>query len=83
MELPGREDDMVTTVESLRFERMDEKTPLIVSSFEFQVPSLDNHFTELNALAVEVGSMLAGLMKYLRASAYKGTKFKSLAEDQT
>ncbi len=43
----------------------------------------DNHFVEINALAVEIGSMLAGLMKYLRSSGYKGTKFKSLANDQT
>jgi four helix bundle protein len=43
----------------------------------------DSHFTELNALAVEIGSMLAGLMKYLKASGYKGTKFKSLAQEQT
>jgi hypothetical protein len=32
---------------------------------------------------VEIGSMLAGLMKYLKASGYKGTKFKSLAQEQT
>ena len=34
-------------------------------------------FIELSALAAETGSMLAGLMKYLRASGYKGTKFKA------
>jgi four helix bundle protein len=43
----------------------------------------DNHFTELNALAVEIGSMLAGLMKYLKVSGYKGTKFKPLVQDET
>jgi len=34
-------------------------------------------FTELSALASETASILAGLMKYLRASGYKGTKFKT------
>ena len=37
----------------------------------------DGDFIELSALASETGSMLAGLMKYLRASGYKGTKFKA------
>ena len=37
------------------------------------------HFKELNALASETSRMLSGLMKYLRASGYKGTKFKSPA----
>ena len=37
----------------------------------------EDHFAELNALASETSRMLAGLMKYLRASGYKGTKFKS------
>ena len=37
----------------------------------------DDDFIELSALASETGSMLAGLMKYLRASGYKGTKFKA------
>jgi four helix bundle protein len=36
-----------------------------------------DHFSELNALASETSRMLSGLMKYLRASGYKGTKFKS------
>jgi four helix bundle protein len=36
----------------------------------------EHHFVELNALAMETSKMLAGLMKYLRASGYKGTKFK-------
>jgi four helix bundle protein len=35
------------------------------------------HFNELSALATETGSMVAGLMRYLRASGYKGTKFKA------
>lgn len=43
----------------------------------------DERFAELNALAIEIGSMLAGLMKYLRSSGYKGTKFKPLGEEQT
>jgi len=37
----------------------------------------EDHFIELSALASEIGSMLASLMKYLRASGYKGTKFKA------
>ena len=37
----------------------------------------EDAFIELSALASETGSMLAGLMKYLRASGYKGTKFKT------
>jgi four helix bundle protein len=35
-----------------------------------------DHLNEPNALAVEIASMLAGLMKYLKASGIKGTKFK-------
>lgn len=35
-------------------------------------------FLELNALAAEIGSMVGGLMKYLRSSGYKGTKFRTL-----
>lgn len=37
----------------------------------------EDHFIELSALASKIGSMLASLMKYLRASGYKGTKFKA------
>ena len=37
----------------------------------------EEHFNELNNLASETSRMLSGLMKYLRASGYKGTKFKS------
>ena len=37
----------------------------------------EDAFTELSALASETASMLAGLMKYLRTSGYKGTKFKT------
>ena len=37
----------------------------------------EDHFIELSALATETGSMIAGLIKYLRASGYKGTKFKT------
>ena len=33
-------------------------------------------FEELSELATETGSMVAGLMRYLRGSGYKGTKFK-------
>ena len=36
----------------------------------------EGDFIELSSLASETGSMVAGLMKYLRASGYKGTKFK-------
>jgi len=43
----------------------------------------EDHFHELNALASEVSRMLSGLMTYLRASGYKGTKFKSTAQDRT
>ena len=43
----------------------------------------DDHFSELNALASEISRMLSGLMTYLRASGYKGTKFKSTAQDRT
>jgi four helix bundle protein len=39
----------------------------------------DTDFTELNELAAETGKMAGGLMKYLRGSGYKGTKFKSVA----
>ena len=39
-----------------------------------------DHFIELNALATETGSMVAGLMKYLRVSGFKGTKFKTVAQ---
>jgi len=37
----------------------------------------EGHFNELNNLASETSRMLSGLMKYLRASGFKGTKFKS------
>jgi four helix bundle protein len=40
----------------------------------------EDHFMELNALAAETSRMVAGLMKYLRASGYKGTKFKTATE---
>ena len=43
----------------------------------------EDHFNELNALASEISRMLSGLMTYLRASGYKGTKFKSTAPDRT
>src|SRR6185503_12175500 len=36
----------------------------------------DDHFSELNALASDTSRMLSALMKYLRTSGYKGTKFK-------
>jgi four helix bundle protein len=34
-------------------------------------------FIELNALAAETARMVSGLMKYLRSSGFKGTKFKT------
>lgn len=40
----------------------------------------EGDFVELNALAAETGSMVGGLMKYLRGSGYKGTKFKTLGQ---
>src|SRR6267378_2666612 len=40
----------------------------------------EEHFNELSALATETGSMVAGLMRYLRASGYKGTKFKATTQ---
>lgn len=40
----------------------------------------ERDFVELNALAAETGSMVGGLMKYLRGSGYKGTKFKTVAK---
>ena len=43
----------------------------------------EQHFNELNDLASEISRMLSGLMKYLRTSEYRGTKFKSPALDQT
>ena len=43
----------------------------------------EDHLNELNALASEISRMLSGLMRYLRASGYKGTKFKSTAQDRT
>ena len=33
-------------------------------------------FNELSQLAAEIGQMIGGLMKYLRGSKYKGTKYK-------
>ena len=40
----------------------------------------DGDFRELNTLAAETGSMVGGLMKYLRSSGYKGNKFKTSAK---
>jgi four helix bundle protein len=40
----------------------------------------EGDFIELSALAAETGNMVGGLMKYLRGSGYKGTKFKTLAK---
>jgi four helix bundle protein len=34
-------------------------------------------FTEVSELAAETGRMVGGLMKYLRGSRYKGTKYKT------
>jgi len=39
-----------------------------------------DRFLELNALASETARVISGLMKYLRASGYKGTKFKITTE---
>jgi four helix bundle protein len=36
----------------------------------------DKDFNELNLLAAETGKMAGGLMKYLRGSGYRGSKFK-------
>jgi four helix bundle protein len=36
----------------------------------------DKDFNELNLLATETGKMAGGLMKYLRGSGYRGSKFK-------
>jgi four helix bundle protein len=36
-----------------------------------------DNLVELNGLAAETGSMVGGLMIYLRSSGYKGTKFKT------
>ena len=36
-------------------------------------------FSELSALATEIGNMIAGLMTYLRRSGIKGTKYKAAA----
>ena len=41
----------------------------------------EEHFVELSALAAETARMVAGLMKYLRGSGYKGTKFKTMAQE--
>ena len=40
----------------------------------------DAHFVELNSLALETARMLSGLMKYLRTSGYKGSKFRTTTE---
>jgi len=37
----------------------------------------DRTFGELSTLAMETGSMIGGLMNYLRSSKYKGTKYKA------
>ena len=37
----------------------------------------DDNFMELSTLATETARMVAGLMKYLQGSGYKGTKFKT------
>jgi four helix bundle protein len=41
----------------------------------------ESDFAELNALASETGRMVAGLMKYLRGSGLRGTKFKAVPRD--
>jgi four helix bundle protein len=37
----------------------------------------EGDFIQLNSLAGETGSMIGGLMNYLRGSGFKGTKFKT------
>ena len=37
----------------------------------------ESEFQELSGLAAESGRMIGGLLKYLRSSKYKGTKYKS------
>ena len=37
----------------------------------------EHDFIKLNALAAETARMISGLMKYLRSSGFKGTKFKN------
>ena len=51
---------------------------LYVASDQGYIHNTD--FTELNQLAAETGKMVGGLIKYLRASGYKGTKFKPSAQ---
>jgi four helix bundle protein len=41
----------------------------------------EDHFLEINALAAETARMVSGLIKYLRSSGYRGTKFKSISEN--
>jgi four helix bundle protein len=42
----------------------------------------EDNFVELNALAAETGNMIGGLMKYLRFSGYKGSKFKTKKQSE-
>ena len=37
----------------------------------------DQHFLALKELSAETGMMIGGLIKYLRRSGYKGTKFRT------
>ena len=41
----------------------------------------EEEFIELKGLASETGNMIAGLMRYLRTSGFKGTKFKPLPQN--
>ncbi len=41
----------------------------------------ETDFVQLNALAAETGNMVGGLMKYLRSSGYKGTKYKAVGKN--
>src|SRR6185295_12332495 len=41
----------------------------------------EEEFIELKGLASETGNMIAGLMRYLRTSGFKGTKFKHLPQN--
>jgi four helix bundle protein len=40
----------------------------------------DSTFIELSTMTTEIGSMLGGLMNYLRRSGIRGTKYKSAAK---
>ena len=43
----------------------------------------DGDLVQLSALATETGNIIGGLMRYLRSSGYKGTKFKTVAKKES